>query len=345
MSTNCKPLRFSSSCSFIGALINRIEIFLFIFSISLVEAQQIKVESVPNQPYLKYLLSTENDTITFYLSASSETKELPLIVYIQGSGMNSLFAKVNGRIVPTSGHMTWYDVARNKYRILIIEKPGVSYLQTGESDSFDKSFSLESWSDRIVRSIDFVTQNIRITKNKILVVGHSEGGLVASRVSKLMNGTISNVAIMGGEGPPQLYSMYKFAENGIFFNTEEYNLQTSQQRLKYLTDNLNLILAEPHSTQKKFWGFTYLRWSSMLRTSVIDELEKYDGKIFVIQGAKDTAVFPESAVIAYATLLSKGRNVIFKYIENADHSFNLIDNSDIDGWKQVIEEIIAWFDL
>jgi hypothetical protein len=40
--------------------------------------------------------------------------------------------------------MTWFDVGQEKYRILIVEKSGVKYLQTGASENFDKKFSLES---------------------------------------------------------------------------------------------------------------------------------------------------------------------------------------------------------
>ncbi len=317
-------------------------IFLFL-SANSTFAQKAKTDFIPKQPYIKYELKTVKDTITFYLSDASRNENLPLIVYIQGSGMNSLFENKNGRIVPTSGHITWFDVGSNKNRILIVEKPGVKYLQTGESNLFDKKFSLENWSNTIVNAINYVVQNEKIDKDKILLAGHSEGGIVASRVANLMRGKISNVAIMAGEGPSQLYSLYKFADDGIFFNTKEHNMPSSEQRIKYLTDIWKEILADSTNTERKFWGFTYLRWSSMLKTSVIEELTNYDGKILLLQGTSDKDVYPEGATIAYTTLLTKGKNVKLKLIENADHSFNISDKPNIDGWKMVTEKIIQWF--
>lgn len=318
-------------------------LFLLLLTNSLF-AQKAKIEFLPNLPYDKYELKTNQDTITFYLSVTSSKSNLPLIVYVQGSGMNSLFTKSqNGKIRPEYGHMTWYNAAQEKYRILIVEKPGVKYLQSGPSKNFDTKFSLESFSNSIVNAINYTTQNEKIDTTKILIAGHSEGGIVASRVANLMKNKISNVAVMAGEGLSQLYSLYKFADDGTFFNTKEHNMPTSEQRIKYLTDKWKDILANPKSTDKMFWGFTYLRWSSMLKTSVIDELANYNGKILIIQGTSDKAVHPENAISSYTALLSKGRQIQLELIEKADHSFNISDKPEIDGWKYVIEKIIKWF--
>lgn len=319
-------------------------LFLLLLTNSLF-AQKAKIEFLPNLPYDKYELKTDKDTITFYLSVTSNKSNLPLIVFVQGSGMNSLFTKSqNGKIQPEYGHMTWYSAGQEKYRILIIEKPGIKYLQSGPSKIFDRKFSLESFSNNIVEAVNYTTQNEKIDTTKVLIVGHSEGGIVASRVANLMKGKISNVAILAGEGLSQLYSLYKFAEDGTFFNTKEHNMPTSDQRIKYLTDKWKDILAYPNSTDKMFWGFTYLRWSTMLKTSVIDELTNYNGKILIVQGTSDKAVYPENAIASYTVLLSKGKQVELNLIEKADHSFNISDKQNLDGWKFVIEKIIKWFD-
>lgn len=306
-------------------------------------AQKAKIEYLSNQPYDKYELLSDGDTLTFYLSVTSYKEDLPLIIYIQGSGMNSLFIEQNGKIIPTSGHITWFIEGQEKYRILIVEKPGIKYLQTGKSKNFDQKFSLENWSNTIIRAISYVTENEKIYKDKILIAGHSEGGVVASRVANLMKDKISNVAILAGNGATQLYSLYKLADNGTFFNTKEHKMPTSEQRINYLKDQWNNILAEPNNTEKKFWGFTYLRWSSFLRTSVMEELSGYNGKILLLQGTSDQAVYSETATIAYTTLLTKGKNIELQLIENADHSFNILDKPETDGWRLVIEKIMEWF--
>lgn len=324
----------------------KLKTFLFFLLLTnSIFGQIAKVEFLSDMPYDKYELKSGNDTLTFYLSVSSKKGNLPLLVFVQGSGMNSVFTKSqNGQTIAEYGHSVWFNVAKEEYRILVVEKPGVKYLQTGESKSFDSKFSLDSWSKIIVNAIEYCTKFEKIDTTKIFIAGHSEGGLVAARVTKLMKNKIPKIAIIAGEGPSQLYSLYKFATDGTFFNTPEHNMPTSAQRLSYLTDTWKDILANPNSNDKKFWGFTYLRWSSMLKTSVIEELTNYNGKILLLQGMLDKNVHPETATIAYMTLLSKGKNVKLEFIENADHSFSISNKPEIDGWKMVLEKTIQWFD-
>lgn len=154
-------------------------------------AQKVEITSLPNQFYQKYDLHTSGDTISFYLTKTSNETHLPLVVYIQGSGWNSLFSDRNGRIVPTSGHSVWADVGREKYRILIVEKPGVNYLQTQESKEFQEKFSLETRSNTIIEAIDYVLKTERIDRSRILLAGHSEGGIIAARIARLMGDSLS----------------------------------------------------------------------------------------------------------------------------------------------------------
>lgn len=320
----------------------------FVFLVLLTHAalgQQAKVEFLPDHPYDKYELVVGEDSLTYYLSVSSKEGKLPLLVYVQGSGMNSLFTRSpDGRIRHEYGHMTWFDVAQEQCRILIVEKPGVKYLQAGGSASFDGRFSLESWSSTIIQAIDHTTKHAQIDPTRIHLVGHSEGGVVAARVARVLQDRIAQVAILAGEGPSQLFSLYAFAEDGTFFNSPEHGMPTPEERVKYVTDAWKEILADPNSTEKKFLGFTYRRWSSMLGTSVIEELLNFPGRILLVQGTADKNVHPASATIAYTTLLSKGKDVSLYLIENADHSFNLLDQPGVDGWKMVLEKTLHWFD-
>ena len=319
-------------------------LILFAFKSSLSNAQVAKIQYLENLPYDKYELENTEDRLTFYLSVNSSKKPLPLVVFIQGSGMNSLFSKTDsGRIRLEYGHSSLYDLSEEKFRILIVEKPGVQYLQTGPSNLFDDKFSLESWAETIVKAISYTLKTETIAQEKVLIIGHSEGGLVASRVARMLNDKVSNVAILAGEGPTQLYSLYKFAADGTFFNTTEHHMPSAAERLNYLERTWKEILSEPNNTEKKFMGFTYLRWSSMLSTSVMDELAYFDHKILLVQGNEDKHVHPETATISFTTLLSKGKDVELKIIENADHSFAISGKPSLDGWKLTLTTVIDWF--
>lgn len=306
--------------------------------------QLMSKHPVPRQPYMKYVIRENpgKDSITFYLSEFSSASVLPLLVYIQGSGNSSLFSKDNsGKISPVSGHITWAYETKDKAKLLIIEKPGVNFLDQEEANlEFDKKFSLETWAHRIEEVIRFVIKNEKIDTAKIMIAGHSEGGLVAARVTKDLGSIITHVSILAGEGPSQLYSLYGFAESGVFFDSPNCD---KAQRIDSLTRTWENILTDPSSTSKKFWGLTYLRWSSFLRTSVCDELSSYAGKALIIQGDADKNVIPESAKILYTTLLSKEKDVTLEMIPGADHSFNINNQAEINGWELIIRKTVEWF--
>ncbi len=300
---------------------------------------RIGVEKISQQPYIKHTIHAGTDSSTFYLSESNSNKVLPLIVYIQGSGNFSLFKKTGHKIIPQSGHMTWVDISNNRYRVLIIEKPGVHFLQQDiDNPKYDSLFSLDNWTNLIVSTMELVLQRERIDRMKVMIVGHSEGGIVAAAVAKKASVGISHVSIMAGEGPSQLYSLYRFAESDIFFNnTSETDGSGTDSLLKVWRN----ILANPFSTRDKFWVFTYLRWSSFLSTSVINELTHYKGNVYIVQGTDDKNVFPESAKILYTALLAQGVNVKLDMIQGVDHSF--LKKNNHSSWEDVILKITNWW--
>lgn len=319
-------------------------LILFCFVYNIAFTQLLHKRHVPGQPYNQFTIQAEQvpDSVIFYLSEFQPEKKLPLLVFIQGSGNQSLFRKEGDRKVATNyGHITWAYRAQGKVKVLIIEKPGIQYLDNQEVNAtFDQRFSLASWVAYAEAAIHFVCRNEIIDSNRILIAGHSEGGLVASRLAARMGSSVSHVAVIAGEGPSQLYSLFRFAETAVFFDRPGF---TAADRIDSLSRTWKRILADPLSTEKKFWGFTYLRWSGFLSTSPQEELNRFNGKILILQGDADRNVYPESAHVLYSSLLAKGKEVALQIIEGADHSFANIKRPDINGWEEAAMNCIDWF--
>lgn len=303
----------------------------------------VNIEKINQQPYIKYeIQDSVGERLTYYLSEFNQEKVLPLIVYIQGSGFSSLFGRqADGSIKPQFGHIYFAYEAQEKAKVLIIEKPGVEFSESGKiNEDFDQKFSLESWANIIVETMEYVIQNERIDTSRIMVAGHSEGGVVAARVASKLKNLVSHVTIVAGEGPSQLYSLYVLAKEGVFFSKPGYN---KEQRIDSLLTVWKDIQKDPEAITKKFWGFTYKRWSSFLTTSVYDELQHYNGAIRIVQGTQDNNVAPATAEILYISLLSKNKNVIYSEIDGADHSFNISQKPEINGWREMVKDTISWF--
>jgi predicted esterase len=306
-----------------------------------------KSEPVPGQPYEKFSTRDRFDReIVFYLSqASGEQKSLPLAAYFEGSGCGSRFEEQNGKIQPAGGHIVVAEVFKNKARVLIVEKPGVDYLFQPKDDcrnlvEFNREHTLDRWAEANEAAIRAARRLPGIDKSRMLVVGHSEGGLVAARVARELPEIVTHVATLAGGGTSQLFDLIALARRGTFFSDVS---PDAEIRAQFVIDKWKDIESDPGSAEKFFFGFAYRRWSSFLRTSPIEELGAVRAKIYIAQGTEDKAVDPASADALFAHLLTKNKQVFYDRVEVANHSFRIKDKPKIDGWRELFERIEKWF--
>jgi pimeloyl-ACP methyl ester carboxylesterase len=302
---------------------------------------------VPGQPYESF--STRDRfgrEIIFYLSGPpADQRPLPLVVYIEGSGCGSRFEERNGKIRPAGGHIVVADTFKDKARVLIVEKPGVKYLfqpQGGckELVEFNREHTLERWVEANEAAIRAARKLPQIDKSKTLVVGHSEGGLVACRIARDLSETITHVSTIAGGGGSQLFDLIALARKGQFFDEVS---PDAEARVQYVLNRWKEIAADPTSAEKFFFGFAYRRWSTFLAASPIEELTAVQAKMYIAQGTADTAVDPASADVLYAQLIAKNKQVTYDRVEGANHSFRIKDRPKTDGWQELFERISKWF--
>lgn len=311
--------------------------------------QLTQASAVEGWPYMRY--STRDRfgrKVSFYVSEAKVDAAVPLVVYVQGSGCASHFARRGERIVPRNGHYPVQAEFANQARCLIVEKPGVAYLDDPQaaderagSPEFRKQHTLDRWAEAVVAAIKAVlSSTIVVDKTRVLVVGHSEGGLVASRVARQLRDEVTHVAILAGEGPTQLYSLISLARKGVFFG----HVSTDpEQRAAHVVEQWQKIQREPDSTEKLFLGFAYKRWSSFLTHSPQEELKAVNAKIYLAQGLRDQAIDPTATDVLYSQLLAGGKSVVYDRIVAADHSFFDEANPDTDGWREQFSRIKRWF--
>lgn len=305
--------------------------------------------AVPNQPYRRYFTTDRfGREITFYLSAGPAKQGLlPLVVYIEGSGSASLFHESKGKVVPAGGHIVVQEVADGRARVLIVEKPGVKFLdepRTEEEQSgsveFRREHTLERWAEAVEAAIRATGRVPGVRPGKVLVIGHSEGGLVACRVARELPEVVTHVASLAGGGPSQLFDLITLTRSGSFFRSIS---EDPEVRVRHVCDRWRDILADPQSTEKIFFGFAYRRWSSFLASSPMEELTSVHAKIYVAQGADDDAVDPASGDALDAHLRAKGKDVVYDRVAGANHSFRIKAMPKVDGWQQLMERIVEWF--
>lgn len=303
------------------------------------------VGKIRGQPYVAYaVVDSLGRQVSFYLSESTSQAALPLVVYVHGSGHASHFSQAGERVAPANGHATLVDAARGRARVLIVEKPGVTLFDRGDAPpraEFLREHTLERWAEAVVAATAAASALPGVDPERLLVVGHSEGGLVASRVARRLP-SVSHVGVLAGGGPSQLFDLRLLARSGDLFAS----VSTSpREREAYVVAQWDSILADPESTERMFLGHPYRRWATFLRASPIAELRQSTAKVFVAQGAQDRVVARESFDALVSELAGAGRRPEAALVANADHSFSVTDENGVrqDGWLRILSQLLDWY--
>ena len=160
---------------------------------------------VPGKPFVRYTAQTSARTIAFYVSEHPATgKPLPLVVWVQGTGCGSHFVRGDdGRVLGSLVQIV-RDAAANHAVVMAVDKPGVKYLDPEPErleecrSDFLRDYTLDSWADAIAGAIEATRTLPSIDSSRVLVMGHSEGGIVAMRVSNVARDVKYAAALSGG---------------------------------------------------------------------------------------------------------------------------------------------------
>lgn len=295
---------------------------------------------VRRQPYRGYVTTDSlGRRVTFYVSEASDSARLPLVLYVQGSGSGSHFRRDGERTIPSNGHGTLADAARGRFRVVIVEKPGVELFDDGTArrQAFVRDFSLQKWAEAVAAAAIAARGLPGVDSSRALVIGHSEGGIVAARVAGRLP-WLTHAAVLAGGGPSQLEDLRILARIGSLF-AEHGN--TADAREAHVMAAWDSISASPEATDRAWFGHTYLRWSSFLGSSTIAELARSRAAVFVAQGELDAVVSLEGFEFLVGALRQTGRSVQRLLVGGADHSFS--SGPGRDGWSETLGAVLGWF--
>jgi pimeloyl-ACP methyl ester carboxylesterase len=279
--------------------------------------------------------------ISFFLSQPVEA-EVPLVLYVQGSGCHSLFRRDgSGRL--RGGHqLLLLRAAAERARLLAVEKPGVPFLHHPESGgtseacprTFLEQHTLPRWVGALRAALDVSMSSAGTARSPILVVGHSEGAIVAANLAAA-DPRISHVALLSGSGPTQLYDLLTVTRRRSGTDGGDAAVQT-------MLSEYDAIRLDPEGVDI-VWGHPHRRWTSFLATSTLEELRRSSARIFLAHGTADDTVPIESFDMMCAELHRDGRDITIERIEGADHRLCRPDEMQEVAITRIFERVIDWF--
>lgn len=271
----------------------------------------------------------------FYFLEKPGPTPLPLAVVVQGSGCDSQWVKKGDQISGRFQNLV-RSVGRGRVRTMVVEKPGVPLLFTSKNPgtaidcprAFAEEHTLPRWTEAIAAAIDHALSRPGTDSKKLLVIGHSEGGIVAASVAAA-HPAVSHVASLASNGPTQLYDFVLLdGDNGERVYREWATVQ-----------------ADPMSAEKLWRGHPHRRWSTFMGTSLLEQLLKSKAKVFIAHGTADTAVPIVAFDMLKAELTARGRAPAAFRVEKADHGFNggSLPKGGLPPIAEVFRQVIDWF--
>jgi len=290
---------------------------------------------VSGTPFQQY--SVDSGRTTFYLSARPAGRALPIILVIQGTGCGSPFIREGERVLSGLQSLV-LEAARERALVMVVEKPGVQFLDNPERPAesrycrpeFVQRYSLDTWSQTLVSALKAARTLPGVDRSRTLVIGHSEGAIVAVRVSNLVP-YITHVGALSGGGPVYLFHM------GEFFRKKGLDPE------KELYPCWNQILKDPESTTRFCWGQTYRQWSSFMRTSIVREALASKSALYFGHGVNDEQNPVSAFDVLRAELAVTGRSAVFDRVEGASHSFDQAGQQAPEGFSSIFTRLLKWF--
>jgi dipeptidyl aminopeptidase/acylaminoacyl peptidase len=184
--------------------------------------------------------------------------------------------------------------------------------------------------EAITASIKAAQKLPGVDGSRTLVIGASEGGIVAVRVSNVLP-SVTHAASLAGGGPVHLYDLAEYVRRrGLDPENEVYGCW--QQ-----------ILRDPDNEGKFCWGHPYRMLSSFMKTSLIEECLRSKARLYLAHGTADEQNFIAGFDVMHAELAAKKRDAVFLRIEGADHAMNRVGQSPPEGLIEVFGRVVDWF--
>lgn len=305
-------------------------------ALALLLAVPALAERVPGTVFERFVATDAGGrAITYYLSNGAAPR--PLALVIQGSGCGALFRPLTSAAMSAVGyHNVFRSVGGDRYRVLAVEKPGARPVTEppsgGQADGCPSAFlaehTVEGWAEALHAALADARRRPGVVANGTLVIGHSEGGVLAARLARLDPG-VSHVALLASPGPDPAEELIRWNEARGRSRAET-------------TASIARMRAQADSTAELFLGHPFKRWASFLAADPVADLLSSKARVFAAHGAADTS-WPVAAHDALVMRLrGAGRQVAAHRLDGADHSLLVAGQKPPEGMIAIFRRILDW---
>lgn len=269
--------------------------------------------------------------------------DVPVVILVQGSGssdMNETIGSAGNTVFADLAH----GLAERGIASIRYNKRYYQYPQTATP-------TLTVW-DEVINDANAAIALARITdgidKNKIFIIGHSLGGMLAPEIAK-ENPDIAGFVSLAGS-PRKLEDIIldqNKAAIALMNNTDTEKQVIWESVLTLISQVKALTPESPHGT---ILTMNSEYWLSLNQTNPYNIVKTLAIPMLFLQGSEDFQVSPESDFALWQTLLKGHKNAQFKLYPGLNHLFMQSNgkadlseyNTKANVEEQVIADIAGW---
>ena len=244
---------------------------------------------------------------------------VPAAVFVHGSGASNMDEKV-GKLTPfrdlaegLAGHgiaSVRYDKRSfaHKWKILRQKNGPITVKEETIEDA--------------ILATELLRNDPRIDSEKIFIIGHSMGGILAPRIDA-EGGNYRGLVLMAGT-PRRLEEILLEQSEDAMASMIWLTKRLMKKQVQKLRDTFSGLykMSDEEAKKKKLGGgVTLYYFKEMGEHAVSDYLADLQKPMLILQGEKDFQVKADRDFVAYQALLDGKPNVTFRLYENLNHAF------------------------
>ena len=279
------------------------------------------------------------------------TTPVPAVVFVHGSGASNMDEKV-GKLTPFKDLAQ--GLARHGIASVRYDKRSFAHgFKMLRDKSLEITVKVETIDDAILAT-QLLKKDPRIDPEKVYIVGHSMGGMLAPRIDA-EGGNYAGLIIMAGS-PRKLEEIILDQNEAALRSTKGFvNWIVKKQVANFsaMFDGMYELSDKEAKKKKMGNGTTLYYFKEMGEHAASVYLSSCEMPILIMQGEKDFQATAEKDFAAYKQLLAGRSNVTFRLYENLSHAFVPSVYGDIMKAKQeynveqhiseeVIKDIANW---
>jgi len=291
----------------------------------------------------------DHSLIETYVTIRKEDEALcpkPVILLLQGSGANSVFAYKEDKIYKP---FLFKELLKHnkEWHIVCVEKRGV---QLGDhvnasgfkncSQEFIKYYIKENRVSDINTVINYLHDHNISNKEELIIIGHSEGAMIAPSVAAI-NSKVTHIALFGFSATHGLLD---------FLISQRIQLESNKIDEKEFHENYDWLVStfkdvyHNREPERELFGHTYKRWLSFSFEKSLDDLLRVEAPIFLGIGSSDRSAPPLGSDIVIEEFIKAGKdNLTYKNYLGFDHDFMKKDkDKTYYGHSEVLVDILEW---